>query len=242
MKKYQSGFSAVEVVMMVVIIVLLGAVGWLFWDKIMNKPASETVTTSATSTKSSSPSPTVSTKTYTAKGINVAFDYPSTWTVTPDSNQSRSKYVEIGQVSGSERTLVKAPSGFTLRFNAVAFDGLGGTGPCNGVVRDYKLEGTTTIDNSYVQSFTFNDNFILWVSRANPVNCAWTDDDETDMNYPTILHVRDSRLSSDGMTFTEPFEIEFGTTVFGEYAASKTKPSDQEYKQAVEILKSLRKT
>jgi len=65
MNKKQSGFGAVELVMAVVIVVLLGVVGWLAWDR-MQATASKTGSSTSDSTNTSQ-----STNTNTAS-INAA--------------------------------------------------------------------------------------------------------------------------------------------------------------------------
>lgn len=51
MKKYQPGFSAVEIVMVVFIIGLIGTVGWLFWQNISKNPADNNSATATNKTK-----------------------------------------------------------------------------------------------------------------------------------------------------------------------------------------------
>ncbi len=238
MNKNQSGFNVVEIVMAIVIVGLIGAVGYLFWDKIVNKPTDSKTAAASTQSPSPTPTPTVSTKTYTSGGLGVAFDYPSTWTLSPNPASHTQKYYSA---PGSESKLVKAPSGLTMFFNTLATDGLGGTGPCDDTITDFTDEGTAQLDKAYVQSFTDNGVFILRVSSSQSKDYIHAVGCPT-LSYDSMVNVREASVAADGSTLTEPYEVEFGTTVFSEdNTISKTRPSEQEYKQAVAILKSLRK-
>lgn len=229
MKSNQNGFSVVEIIMAIVIVGLLAAVGWLYWDKVATKAGDNGTSTSSIQSKQSA-----TLKTYTSKDLGVAFDYPQSWTVTPNT---KSKFKD--SVQGGENMLVKASSGFTMLFNTVATDGLGGTGPCEIAIKDFVYEGTPKIDKAYVVSFNDNGTFVLRLSISKtadygPVSCP-------NLDYGSIVNIKDPTLSSDGLKITKPYQLLFGTFVFDEDAISKTRPSDKEYKEAVDILKSVRK-
>lgn len=233
MKKYQSGFSAVEVVMMVVIIVLLGAVGWLFWDKIVNKPAGETAA-SAASTKSPSPSPTVSTKTYTAKGINVAFDYPSTWELSEASDYSFKSDSPI-----DAHKTVTSPSGFSLVFSTISSSGFGGTGPCP-TVTGFKNYGESKLSGAYAVIMDDGIGVDLQLSKNKSEQ-----DQSTNCMYQNIIDVSEPKYSSEDMGYTVvPYSFTFGTYLkYSDYEQGDrvSKPNDKELNEATAILKSVRK-
>ena len=82
MSRTESG-SAHVVIITVLAVALIGAVGTLFWQNVINKPK-DSETKVATST-SPTPSSTPSTKTYCAPVEKLCFDYPSTWKVSSES-------------------------------------------------------------------------------------------------------------------------------------------------------------
>jgi hypothetical protein len=232
-RHHQSGFHAIEILITIALVGLTGAVGWLYWSNVASKPAA---TTTASATASTNTSKNTATKTYTSKGLGVAFDYPAAWAVIPNTSDNTN---HRGDVDGSEHMLVGSPSGFTLHFNTAAWSGLGGTGPCDDTITDFVSEGKPQLDNAYIQSFKDSGKFVLWISSSNTKDYIKTDCPS--MNYNSIIDVKDPATTSDGMNITAPYQLEFGTAVYGEDTITTTRPSEQEYKQAVAILKSLRK-
>ena len=100
----ETGFGAVEVVLLVVIVALIGVVGWLVYkdqhknatvstiNTSTNKPAAPTKTTTATSTQQTRSAPTSTCpsltnatqvpsgwQTYTSSKYSYSISYPSTW-------------------------------------------------------------------------------------------------------------------------------------------------------------------
>ncbi|MHB1865236.1 MAG: hypothetical protein ACYCPS_03700 [Candidatus Saccharimonadales bacterium] len=87
LKNNEQGFSAVEIVLVVVIVALIGVVGWLVYKNhhktitpnvatiSNNKPATPTTTPKT-------PTNTVTYKTYSDSAAQASFQYPSTWTLT----------------------------------------------------------------------------------------------------------------------------------------------------------------
>ncbi len=82
MKRSESG-SAHVVIITILAVALVGALGTLFWQNVINKPkdneAKVVVSTSPT------PSQAPSTKTYCAPIEKLCFDYPSTWKVSSEA-------------------------------------------------------------------------------------------------------------------------------------------------------------
>lgn len=85
MKTNQKGFSVVEVIVVIVAVGLLGAVGWLVYDRQKPKTDSTTTTTQPTQTVSTSndaeKKEANKTDTYTNSELKYSFDHPKGWTV-----------------------------------------------------------------------------------------------------------------------------------------------------------------
>lgn len=84
LRNHQAGFSAVEAVMVLVIVALIGVVGFLVYKN------HETTTASVTTTKPASKAPTSSNpyagwKTYTLKYEKASFKYPGSWQLEDSS-------------------------------------------------------------------------------------------------------------------------------------------------------------
>lgn len=83
MKKNQSGFSIVEVLLVIVAILLLAGAGWYVYSS--RKQASNTSSTessnSTVSDTSEAKDPYAGWKTYTINGQGVSFKYPGDWTL-----------------------------------------------------------------------------------------------------------------------------------------------------------------
>jgi hypothetical protein len=94
--KNEAGFSAVEAVMVLIVVALIGLVGWFVY-KNHNKTNTPSSTTSASTTKQNTSvtkvaDPYAGWNTYTATLEHVSFKYPSNWTVdnsTPIKNANR---------------------------------------------------------------------------------------------------------------------------------------------------------
>jgi prepilin-type N-terminal cleavage/methylation domain-containing protein len=88
LKKDSNGFSAVELIMALVIIALIGAVGWLVYKNHHNDTS--TTTSSAipaipVKPNESVASPYAGWNTYTLPKEKLTFRYPTTWTVADTS-------------------------------------------------------------------------------------------------------------------------------------------------------------
>jgi len=106
----ENGFSAVEGLLVLVIIILVGAVGYLVY-----KNHQDTKNTSTSISKSKVVSPVKTTTTdpytgwdsYTLKNENASFKYPSNWLLTDSSN------------NGQDMVELNAPDSFYLNLDTV---------------------------------------------------------------------------------------------------------------------------
>jgi Tfp pilus assembly protein PilE len=104
-KKSESGFSVVELILVIVIVALIGVVGWMVY-KNHHKNSSKTISSNSQSSKtviSNSDSKTISTneqyagwKTYTTKYEKLSFKYPANWTLKDTSQSQGSGCTQVG--------------------------------------------------------------------------------------------------------------------------------------------------
>lgn len=99
MKTNQKGFSVLEILIVVVVVGLLGAVGWLVYDRQKSKTSNQETNTQTSEQKSNTQigeqkqesakqetkvvDPYEGWKTYADSKLSYSFKYPDTWSVTP---------------------------------------------------------------------------------------------------------------------------------------------------------------
>jgi prepilin-type N-terminal cleavage/methylation domain-containing protein len=94
LQRNQSGFSAVELILVIVIVALISVVGWLVYkDHHKTMPAATTNTStnksvSSTGTTTATPNPYSGWKTNTSLGMTL--EYPSNWTFQDNSSSNSS--------------------------------------------------------------------------------------------------------------------------------------------------------
>jgi Tfp pilus assembly protein PilV len=98
MSKNQRGFSAVESLLVLTIVILIGAVGYMVYKN--HHKTSGSTNNSNVSVEATSPSnsPYTGWKIYTALS-HISFKYPSNWTVTTSNNAPVSKSVTVNAPS-----------------------------------------------------------------------------------------------------------------------------------------------
>ncbi|MEX2014493.1 MAG: prepilin-type N-terminal cleavage/methylation domain-containing protein [Candidatus Saccharimonadales bacterium] len=118
MNSNQKGFSVVEILIVIIVIGLLGAVGWLVYDRQKSK-TSET----QTNTQQKEETPKQETeqteqklintgwKVYTSEKLNLSFEYPESWTVKEEDQISSGSRIYISSHSG-EYNKGNIPSGY----------------------------------------------------------------------------------------------------------------------------------
>lgn len=108
-RKNELGFSAVEVVMVVAIVALLGVVGWLVYKDhhkttAKNTPIVQPYKTTTPAPKANAPTaanPYAGWNTYTLKLEKITFRYPSTWQLTDKSDSNDDYEILTGPLSGT---------------------------------------------------------------------------------------------------------------------------------------------
>lgn len=203
MKANQKGFSVVEILIVIVVVGLLGAVGWLVYDRQKSKtsePPKTSTTTNRSTTTNSTPSIEKSTtnstrQTVTYKTAKFSFDLPKDWTyfgepwdmgldeyggyvVSPDKKLQLSIFIQkIADHTGN--SVSSGPY-------QDSFKGISG--------RTYYLEESSTIGNNVNQ---------LSVSACGPNACKTLDDHTTKINDTYWLNL----AIDPGSNMVQPYNL-----------------------------------
>lgn len=136
--KSEKGFGAVEAVMALVIVVLIGVIGWMVYknhNKASNVTSSSTTSKSTVNANSSSvkttSNPYAGWKTYTATLQPVSFKYPKDWTIDNSTgnapiNQPNNQFVRI---NAPQRTINGVNYQFSFTFQIHKPSGFGTSTP-----------------------------------------------------------------------------------------------------------------
>lgn len=139
MKINQKGFSVVEVLIVIVVIGLVGAIGWTVYARQDNDQDKQTPTPTSSQNEEADQAtetadPYEGWQTYTNSQLGYSFKYPDSWTVTPinygdklgaiqiDSNDIETEDLPIGAtdvISGSRVTLSTQASGDYATFTGL---------------------------------------------------------------------------------------------------------------------------
>lgn len=147
LKHNQDGFSAVEIILVLIIVTLLGAIGWYVYNQSKNKtPDSMSVSTSSAPQKTTETDPYAGWKSYTLVHEKASFKYPSDWTLK-DTNTDP-------VMSDMDSIELKAPSGASLTISAHPAGGYGGD--------ESKIDGSDTL------KFTGQSYYLVYTSYPDP--------------------------------------------------------------------------
>lgn len=120
MKSNQKGFSVVEILIVIVVVGLLGAVGWLVYDRQKSPKQSETTQQSSSTQENLRPTNdkkedqkliNAGWKVYTSEKLKISFEYPDGWTVKEEDQISQGSRIYISSHSG-EFNKGNIPSGY----------------------------------------------------------------------------------------------------------------------------------
>jgi hypothetical protein len=109
-KKHSSGFAVPEAILILVIIILIGTVGWMVY-KNHNKNSSAVTNSSISPTKNATPITVKLDKTYTDEVGSFSVNYPSTWAILTKIDNSDPQY-------RTSATTLTSPSGTVLNLKA----------------------------------------------------------------------------------------------------------------------------
>lgn len=232
MNKSQKGFSVVEVVMGVVVVGLLGALGWVYWTNVANKPKDETKSSETNSTVvKSSPTP-VAKKTYNSESLRLAFDYPADWTLT-----DKTKVKGSTNTSEWDKVEVKSSDGFVVTLTSIP-SGIGWAGPNTPRdIKDFRVVSESRFSGVYVVTYTItNEGKSSHVIQLSKYNTEKQTIDDT-YNVGTIIYQALPEVNRDKANPGDVVAISF----IGTNEGSDNKPTASVAAAAEDILKSLRK-
>ncbi len=142
----QRGFTYEAVIITILVIALIGALGYIFWQNFMNK--NQTVDTQ-NPIVSKVDTPKVQTKTTCLDEEKTCFDYPSDWTVSASVVQAA-----MG-LPAHDKASIKNPTGHQVLVVQSGINGVGGS--CGGapktsitVVKSEPTKATITVDDSMI--------------------------------------------------------------------------------------------
>lgn len=143
MKKSETG-SAHVVIIAGLIIALIGALGFIFYQNIINKPKMADTNTGTTSPRPSS-SPEVAMKTLCTPKEKICFDYPSNWS-------AKLTELDADTHSVAERVIISDDSGKQWLKLQTGMSGLGGAcgGDDDGSYSKVLRTHTTAVTGSYL--------------------------------------------------------------------------------------------
>ena len=136
MHKNQKGFSAVEGLIILVIVLLIGAAGWFVWQRNQDDNIESAATkTSQATTKNSSDEKLIE---YKNASVHLSFKYPYDWSLNEDLSNPRQM--------GNEGTItLKSPDGLTLHINP-DYGGKGGGCLENPADKPHNTENCSTLE------------------------------------------------------------------------------------------------
>lgn len=122
MNKKQSQSGSIHLIIVIVLVVtLIGALGFIFWQNFMQPKTSDTNSSTTASTATVSD---ITYKKYTTTGkYSVSFNYPSAWTIVNTNNSDAPYYGRVEEIKNTEGKKV-------AEFGVVSAWGVGGT--CDG--------------------------------------------------------------------------------------------------------------
>jgi hypothetical protein len=110
-RRYQEGFGAVEIVVVCLVLLALGATGFLFF-KHKTRPVAATVTNPAASIKqsalaqTSNPDPYAGWKTYISTADHFSLKYPTTWTLDATNAPSGAAGYDAATLTSPSKTVL----------------------------------------------------------------------------------------------------------------------------------------
>ncbi len=170
MKINQKGFSAVELVIILVILIAIGAAGWLVYQHNHKAKATSPISTPSTTRTSSNTKKTVATQpnpyqgwlSYCSSVGGLCVKYPSNWKLADVSNQgSNPEEEDITSPSGDVKVVYQPNDAPPLNDgDSETDDVLSETSPAS--TTDLKIvKNVSILSNSFTDSYFVSDNTTL---------------------------------------------------------------------------------
>ncbi|HVC36235.1 MAG TPA: hypothetical protein VNE40_02210 [Candidatus Dormibacteraeota bacterium] len=260
LKNNQSGFSAVEIVLVLAVVVLIGVVGWLVYRNHhkINTTAITTTTSAEPTTTTKSPTttpvqpanPYAGWKTFSLSSLGLSFQYPSSWTVTQGEPQCTGAIQvsmtppdsEISQAATTLNTNLKKYSAGIVLFGTQS-------SKCAPDGNNFKGDEYTYLQSSdQITSGVFKEDWLTFFGSTTG---------DKSQTLPDTGIVTDTQYSSSPNTFVDAgtvaynnktYQINIGTDT-GQYAQSAVPvPLNMDlfkttslYKDTLSILNSINK-
>ncbi|HET9850615.1 MAG TPA: hypothetical protein VFP35_03265 [Candidatus Saccharimonadales bacterium] len=220
--KRQSGFAALEALLILIIIAIIGGTGYYVWhsknqtDKILNSTTNTSSSRTATKSTVAEPpaDPYKGWSTYTTKGEKISFRYPENWSLSDTSLSSR----DIVSLSDG--------SGATVFINAGAVPG----------------DDTSASTKANTQNVIFlgqPSELIFWTSPGQ------TDTSEaSEVDLASSQHTKNIELPSEGQSDQGNFDIalDFGDNSDGSPISESvnTIKESSSYRNFVKLVESIK--
>jgi hypothetical protein len=208
----ESGFSAVELILVIAVIALLAVVGWMVY-KDHHKTSSTTSKTNSATTSS----PYLGWASYTLSKEKLTFKYPTIWTIS-DSTAS---------TDGGDSVVLTGSNGFKMYISTGQFD--------------FSLPlGGATIDTAVPVTFTSNPGFIDLYESGNQKTGLILDTElsksSTDVSLSSFFSAKYAAVSANGkIQIGMGYQDSNGNPVPKEISALQ---GDINYKDGILLVKS----
>lgn len=139
--KSQSGFAHLMILVIILVLALIGALGFVYWQNFIQEKDDSSITPTSSDTSNDTSNGTevaVEYKTYTTGIHNVSFQYPSNWTLGELSKPWQ------GENDWNRSMNIKNDSGEVVAELVLGVSGLGGT--CSGIAEE-DLPAYSVIDS-----------------------------------------------------------------------------------------------
>lgn len=196
MKKQEQGFSAIEVIIILVIAGIIGFAGWFVYNRSQSKETSNTASpsTATSATATTAPvavDPYADWQAYTMTSTDISFKYPKAWTATTSSSSSIKELV-----------ILTAPDKSEIRLNVSKFLG-GFTGDEPTRTIEDVVEGTNTTTAKTYAGLTYKTDEGKYVSSNAALTTAGKYKvGDSIQQTPQLMTIKDKGGASTNLTVT----------------------------------------